>query len=289
MNNLKISAAMATYNEELNIGECLKSIKDIVDEIVIVDGNSEDRTAQIAQSFGAKVIQVPNDPMFHNMKQKSFDLATGDWILYLDADERVSHDLAAEIKKIVYMKQEEIEKYQQNLKKRKLFLRHQQLLEQRDGKIGVATQEYTAFFMPRLNYFLGSYLRYGGVYPDGVIRLFKKNQAYLPCKSVHEQIVVKGKVGWLENDLLHIDSPTFERYLKRNKRYINLIANQLKDNSVGKNGIQFVNYCFIKPLSWFFVTQIRHKGILDGFPGIVFSFFSALRFPRAYLIYLFSK
>lgn len=285
----KISAAIATFNEEKNVGDCLKTIKDLVDEIIIVDGSSSDKTVEIARSFGAKVFITNNPPIFHINKQKSFDYASGEWILYLDADERVSKKLAEEIKRVTQLNNDEIEEHQQSLTNKKLFLRHQQLLEQRDGKIGEPAGEYVAFFFPRLNYFLGKFLNYGGVYPDGVIRLFKRGKAYLPCKDVHEQMVVKGKVGWLQNSLLHIDSPTFDRYLQRNSRYIDLIAKELKSNKSNNNFIQGLNYLFYKPIWWFLLTQIRHKGILDGFQGIVFSFFSALRFPRAYIRYILNK
>lgn len=283
---MKISAAIATYNEEKNIGHCLKSVKDLVDEIVIVDGSSTDKTVEIAKSFGARVQAAENVPIFHINKQKAFDMATGDWILYLDADERVTPKLAEEIKKVINMNGQEMENYQSALKNRELFLRHQKIVEDRDGEVGTKEGEYTAFFVARLNYFLGKYLRYGGVYPDGVIRLFKKGKAYLPGKSVHEQMVVKGRVGWLENDLIHIDSPTFKRYLERNSRYIDLIVDELKRDKTGKNLTEFINYMAIKPISWFVMTLIRHKGILDGYQGVIFSFFSALRFPRAYIRYL---
>lgn len=286
---VKLSVAIATYNEESNIGDCLKSVKDIVDEMVVVDGSSSDKTVEIAKGLGANVIVTENHPIFHINKQKSFDLSTGDWILYLDADERVSTKLAKEIQKVINMTESELEEYQKRLIKRALFVRHQQLLEQRDGQIGMVDGDYVAFFFPRLNFFLGKYLRYGGVYPDGVIRLFKKNTAYLPCKSVHEQMVVKGRVGWLESDLYHIDSPTFERYMKRNSRYIDLIVSEMKRDKVKKNISSFIDYCVYKPLNWFLMTQIRHKGILDGLQGVIFSFFSALRFPRAYIRYLNSK
>lgn len=285
LKTMKISVAIATYNEEANIGDCLKSVQDIADEIVIVDGSSTDKTVEIAESFGAKVHVIENHPNFHINKQKSFDLSHGDWILYLDADERVSKKLVEEIKKVINMNEGELEDYQQKIKNRNLFLRHQRILEGRDGPIG-KEGEYVAFFFPRLNYFLGKYLKYGGVYPDGVIRLFKKGKAYLPAKDVHEQMVVLGKVGWFENNLIHIDSPDFKRYLQRNSRYIDLIARQLKKDSVPKNVFEFINYMIIKPINWFLMTQIRHKGILDGYQGTVFSFFSALRFPRAYIRYL---
>jgi hypothetical protein len=156
-------------------------------------------------------------------------------------------------------------------------------LENRDGPIGTKTGAYAAFFIPRLNYFLGRYMRYGGVYPDGVIRLLRKDGAYLPAKDVHEQMVVKGRVGWLENDLYHIDSPTFARYLTRNKRYIDLLAKELQESKENESFSAPANYLIVKPSWWFALTYFRHKGFKDGWSGFVFSFFSALRFPRAYI------
>lgn len=285
----KLSVVLATYNEEANIGGCLQSVKDLADEIIIVDGGSEDRTTEIAESFGAMVIDTDNPPIFHINKQKALEKASGEWILQLDADERVSKKLAVEIKKIIDMNDAEMEHYQQKLKNRKLFLRHQKLIEERDGGVGEQVGEYTAFFVPRLNFFLGKYLKYGGVYPDGVIRLVKKGKAHFPCKDVHEQIAVDGKVGWLQQDLLHMADPTFKRYIQRNSRYIKLLASDLKQRKIGKNPWQLINFSLIKPIYWFTLTQIRHKGLLDGFPGLVFSFFSALRFPRAYWRYLLNK
>lgn len=282
----KLSVVLAVYNEEKNLPICLESVKDLVSEIIVVDGGSTDKTVEIAKSFGAKVTITNNPPIFHINKQKALKQASEEWILQLDADEVVSKKLADEIIKVVNMSEEEIENYQRSFPKRKLFLRHQRLLEERDGSIGTGSGSYNAFFFPRLNYFLGKYLKYGGVYPDGVIRLVKRGKAYFPCKSVHEQIIVEGKVGWLQHDLYHIDSPSFKRYWERNSKYIDLLASELKRDQVGKNFIQFINYCLIKPVWWFFLTQFRYKGILEGPQGIIFSFFSALRFPRAYLRYL---
>lgn len=283
---MKLSVVLAVYNEEKNLRECLNSIKDIADEIVIVDGGSVDKTVEIAKEFNSKVIITSNPPIFHINKQKALEEAKGDWILQLDADERITKPLASEIVKVINMNDKELEDYQEKLPNRKLFLRHQKILEIRDGKIGDDYGRYNAFFIPRLNYFLGKYLRYGGTYPDGAIRLVRTGTAHFPCKDVHEMIEVNGRVGWLQNDSLHIDSPTFKRYLERNDRYINLLASQLNKSSVKKDFLQFLNYCFVKPVWWFLLTQIRHKGILDGVPGIIFSFFSALRFPRAYIRYL---
>lgn len=289
MRKKKLSVVLATFNEEKNLYSCLQSVKGIADEIVVVDGSSTDNTVEVAKKFKARVVITDNPPIFHINKQKALDLARYSWILQLDADEIVSPELAEEIKQVINLNITDLEHYQQNLPNRELFLRHQKLIEQRDGQIGSTTGDIVAFFVPRRNFFLGKYLKYGGTYPDGVIRLVKKDKAYFPCKSVHEQIRVQGRVGWLQHDLYHIDSPTFKRYLERNFRYIKLLAKELKAKRVKKNLWQFLNYCLYKPIFWFFWTQVRHKGLLDGWQGVVFSFFSALRFPRAYLLYLFNK
>lgn len=283
---MKLSVALATYNEEENVARCLESVKKIAEEIVIVDGSSTDRTREIAKEFGAKVTVTNNPPIFHINKQKALEKCNGEWILQLDADEIISEELAEEIVRTINMREEEMDVYQRELPCRHLFLRHQKLLEERDGVIGTQGKEYAAFFLPRLNYFLGRYLRYGGVYPDGVVRLIKKGKAWFPCKSVHEQITVDGRVGWLQSDLIHIADASFKRYLKRNSRYIDLLADELKSNQVPKTPVQLLDYFIWKPIYWFLLTQIRHKGIFDGYQGIIFSFFSALRFPRAYWRYL---
>jgi len=281
-----LSVVLATRNEEANIGDCLASVRNLANEIIVVDESSEDKTVEIARDYETKVKVVQHEPIFHKTKQKAMDLATSDWILQLDADERVTPYLAKEIKKVLSLTPVELEQYQKTLPKRKLFLRHQKIVAERDGPVGTTGGAYVAFFIPRLNYFLGRYLRYGGVYPDGVIRLVKKGRATFPAKSVHEQLEVDGRVGWLANDLVHMADPTFARYLARNSYYIDLLANDLRKQKVQKSFVQGLNYFLVKPFWWFFLTQIRHKGILDGWQGIVFSFFSALRFPRAYWRYL---
>lgn len=281
-----VSVVLATYNEEANLSECLESVIGLADEIIVVDGTSTDRTVEIAEKFGAKVLVTDNPSIFHINKQKAIDIATKDWILQLDADERVSSELSKEIKKIISLSGEELDDYENNLAQKCLFLRHQKILEDRDGKIGTDSGGYVAFFIPRLNFFLGRYLHFGGVYPDGVIRLFKKSQAYLPAKNVHEQMVVKGKVGWLANPLYHKDSPTFARYLKRNNRYTTLMAKDYFKSGLKADFLASVSYLLIKPVWWFILTGVRHKGFLDGPQGILFSFFSSLRFPISYLKYL---
>ncbi|OGE34564.1 hypothetical protein A3C32_04445 [Candidatus Daviesbacteria bacterium RIFCSPHIGHO2_02_FULL_41_14] len=282
----KISVVIATFNEENNLTRCLQSVKDLAEEIIVVDGSSTDKTVDIAKSFGAKVFVKENPSMFHINKQIAIDKAGNDWILQLDADEIITSELDNEIKRVIEMSRTELEAYQSKLSDKKLFLKHQRLIEERDGRVGDAIGEYNAFFIPRRNFFLGKYLKYGGTYPDPAIRLIKRGKAYLPCKDVHEQMVVEGRVGWLQNYMLHRDSPTFERYLERNNRYINLMVNEMHANKTDKGMVGMVINFLIKPIWWFLLTLIRHKGILDGYQGVIFSLFSALRFPRSYWRYM---
>ena len=325
-----LSLALATYNEEENIIDCIKSCKGLVDEIVVVDGSSRDKTGELALKAGAVVIRTQNVSMFHINKQKAIEACTGDWILQLDADERVTSELAEEIRKVISMSEEELLQYQNNLKEKRLFVRHQQLVQSESShsmQSGAdahlkseshpqlitaqgprlhtiaSDSKYNAFFIPRLNYFLGGYLRSGGVYPDGVIRLFRKGKAYLPCKDVHELMVVEGKTGWLAHPLIHKDSPTFKRYLERNSRYINRLVIELKAESIKLKAQnkdvqlstltfqlwQCITWMLILPIFTFFSLLIRHKGILDGWRGVVFAFFSAIRFARAYVRFIVRK
>jgi glycosyltransferase involved in cell wall biosynthesis len=257
MSRLSLSVVLATYNEENNIAECLKSIKDIADEIIIVDGSSNDKTVEIARQFKAKVTVTDNPANFHINKQKAIDQATCDWILQLDADERVSIGLAKEIIKIINRNQIDPRFHGDN--------------------------HINGYWISRKNWFLGRFLMKGGQYPDYTLRLYKKGKGRLPQIDVHEQAVVDGETEYLKNPLIHIADPELKRYLMRFDRYTNLIARDLREKNVGSNPLLAIKYLLFLPVWWFLLTYFRHKGFLDSWQGFVFSFFSALRFPMAYL------
>lgn len=285
--NKILSVVLAVRNESGNIGRCLESIKSIADEIIVVDEHSTDKTREIAQKYGAKVFLEPHHDIFHITKQKALEKAVGDWVLQLDADEEVTPALAKEIKGVINMSNEDIKKrFDFDIREMYHFKKHQRLIEARDGKIGQETGEVVAFFIPRLNIFLGRPMRYGGVYPDGVIRLVKNGKAHFPQKSVHEQIQIDGKVSWLFNDLVHYDSPTMKRYLARFNRYTDLQATELTAASEPKNFWSFFLYTIYKPLYTFFNIYFRHKGMLDGSQGLLWAFFSSMHFPVAYYKYI---
>ena len=243
-----ISIAIATYNESKNIKNCLASVIDWADEIIVVDGQSTDDTVDIIKKFKqVKLISTTNKLMFHLNKQMAIDACTSDWILQLDADEVVSPVLKDEILKVI------------------------------------TTSEFNGYWLKRQNFFLGRFLTKGGVYPDPTLRLYRRGFGKLPCKNVHEQAEVKGPVSTLNSDLLHYADPNFSRYLLRNDRYTSLIAQELKEKGVKTNLINFINYFLIKPIYWFFLSYFRHRGYVDGFPGFVFAWYSSLRFPIAYI------
>lgn len=282
---MNLSVAVATYNEEKNIVACLEAVKGLADEIVVVDGGSTDQTVVLAKQNGARVIVASNPSIFHINKQKAIDECRGKWILQLDADEVVTPQLAKEIKLIIVMTDKEIADRVVNPKLKELFNRHQSIIEKRDGKIGDDTGSFTAFFVARKNYFLGKILTYAGTYPDGVIRLIKNGFAKFPAKSVHEQIQIKGHVDWLYHDLLHYSNPTLSKYFSGADKYTSLLANELKNQK--KNWLTgFLQYFLIKPFITFINLYLRHKGLLDGWYGFLFCFFSSLHYPVAFVKYV---
>lgn len=128
-------------------------------------------------------------------------------------------------------------------------------------------------------------MTYAGMYPDGVIRLFKKGKATFPSESVHEQLRVDGRIGFLQNDLLHYSNPTFERYGQGADKYTSLLAQDIKKENKSIV-LLFVSYCLVKPLQTFLNLFLRHKGIFDGVHGFLFSLFSSLHFPVAFWKYV---
>lgn len=285
-----LSVVLATRNEEANIRSCLESVASIADEIIVFDENSSDRTRKIARKYGAKIYKVKHEPIFHKTKQKAMDKAKGDWILQLDADERVTSDLSEEIQEVLAMEYRRLKSRRpKQSKKWDLFKRHSSVIERRDGRIGKNTGEIVAFFIPRLNYFLGRPLIHAGVYPDASIRLVKRGKAGFPGISVHEIMQVDGEVAWLFNDLEHHDSPTIRRYITRMNRYTDLHALDLQKSKTPKNPLFMIYYSLFKPLTVFLNLYLRHLGFLDGTRGFLWSFFSALHFPLAYFKYWQSK
>jgi len=250
----KISVAIATFNEETNIEKCLKSVIDWVDEVIIVDGNSIDKTVDIARKYTSKIIVTDNPEIFHINKMKAINICKNDWILQLDADEEVTDKLKEEI-----------------------------LSKVGDPLRDNGGNSINGYWIPRKNYFLGKFLSKGGQYPDFTMRLYKKSKGSLPCKSVHEQALIEGKTGYLTYPILHFPYPDFSHYLLHFNTYTDLFSKEIIKNNIRFNFINYCEYFIFKPIFWFILLYFRHKGFQDGFPGFVFSIFSSLRYPVSYI------
>lgn len=240
---MKLSIVIITYNEEENIKECLESVQ-WVEEIVIVDGFSLDRTVEICKEYTGKIYQRENVRNLNINKSYGFEKASGDWILYLDADERVSPELAQEIREIL----------------------------SREDK-------FVAYKMPRKNYYFGRWLKYGGNYPDYQLRLFKRGKAHFECRHVHEKLQVEGKVGYLQYPLLHFTYPTISHYLKKFDFYTSLEAEYIFKNNKRCCILPKVT---VKPMVRFIRRYFLKFGFLDGLPGLLACIFDALSIIVSY-------
>lgn len=221
-------------NEEHNIVDCLESVK-WADEIIVVDSGSTDKTIDLARQFTDKVLTVEWKG-YGATKNVALDQATGDWILWLDADERVPPELAEEIQSV---------------------LREDTMC--------------AGFDVARRAYFLGKWIKHCGWYPGRVTRLFRKDKSRFTETNVHEQIVVVGKIGNLLHDLLHFTDPDLQHYFHKFNKYTSLAAKDMQ--AAGK---KFSLYdILVRPPFLFFKMYIMRRGFLDGIQGFMLSVVSA--------------
>lgn len=249
-----LSVVLAVHNEAENIERCLAAVKDLADEIIVVDGESTDKTAVLAKKFGAEIIKTTNKSNFHINKQMAMDAAQGLLVLQLDADEVVD---------------EELRKYVENL----------QLQAARE----TLPDQPKAWNLSRKNYFLGRFLSKGGQYPDKVIRLYQRGFAQLPQKNVHEQMVVDGQVTTAEGHLLHYANPSFSVYMRKFNTYTSFEAERLVKERVGSGFWLTAKYWIVKPAQTFFSLYLRHRGYVDGMAGFIFALMSSLHHPVVHL------
>lgn len=222
-----LSAVLITRNAARQIEACLQSAA-FADEIVVVDSGSSDATAEIALKYGARVISQ-EWLGFGRQKQFAVEQARNDWVLCLDADERVSEALRASISAAL-----------------------------RNPSAG-------AYRMARSNRFMGRYLRHGEGYPDWSLRLFDRRQARWSDDPVHEKVETETPVAALHGDLLHESAEELDVYLEKQNRYTTLQAQAMylagRRASVGQ--------MIISPLVRFIRFYLVRLGFLDGIPGLV--------------------
>jgi glycosyltransferase involved in cell wall biosynthesis len=242
---VNISAVIITYNEERNILAALESIS-WADEIIVVDSNSTDRTTQIAAESGANVI-VRDWPGFSEQKQFGVDAAAHDWIFSLDADERVSPELAKEIEAL---------------------------------KSGGSKAD--AYRIPRLSFYMGREIRHSGWYPDRQLRLFDRRKGRWNGRQIHESVEItrNAQIGDLDCDIHHFSVENAAQHHRMiGERYAPLGALHMFENGVTTSRIRIAT---AGPMA-FLRSYVFKLGFLDGFPGFCIARFAAY---HAYLKHL---
>jgi len=235
-----IAAVIITYNEENNIVDCIKSVINIVDEVIVVDANSEDKTATLAEESGAKVMRK-DWTSFGVQKNHGAKCANADWILSIDADERVDNELS---QTLMALKLDSNKVYSTNIK---------------------------------TNY-LGRWIRYCGWYPSYKKRLYHKEHSHWNDDIVHESLISSKKmlVEKLSGNLLHYSYRTIEHHHQKIERYARLTAEKWKL----KNKTPRILKKIFGPSFRFVKTYIFRLGFLDGREGFLISKMSFLLVKR---------
>jgi glycosyltransferase involved in cell wall biosynthesis len=226
-NRQLLSAVLITKNAAGQLADCLASLA-FCDEILVVDSGSEDGTAELAGRCGARVI-CTEWRGFGAQKQFAVEQAGHDWVLCIDADERVSDTLRESI------------------------------------LAALRTPVPGAFRFARCNRFMGRYLRHGEGYPDWSLRLFDRRAARWSDDPVHERVMANGDIGALEGDLLHESAESLEAYLAKQNRYSSLAADEALANGERATALHLV----LSPLLRFVKFYLFRLGFLDGLPGLV--------------------
>lgn len=265
---MTLSVVIITHNEEANIGRTLLSVQPLVSdgkgEIVIVDSGSTDRTVEIAELLGARVF-VERWKGYAAQKNSAIEKAKGDWILSLDADEEVSSDLVAHIRRA------EVDRvsgpFEWNLAP-KFAVRYEDLRTD-VGPLPLA------FWITRKNHYLGRWIKHGGFYPDRKLRLFARGAARFEEKrTVHEDAHTNRPTATVETGcLLHHSYPTLSDYLDHMNRYSSLGAEMV----VAKGPVRFsVFNIVLRPAATFVYNYFFRLGFLDGREGLLLHLYHAV-------------
>lgn len=231
---MKITATIITLNEERNIARAIESLR-CCDEILIVDSGSIDRTVELAQNLGVRVIEA-SWLGYAAQKNRAAEQAANDWILSLDADEALSEALEAEI---------------WNLKK--------------------TGPRYDAYTMPRLARYLGKWILHSGWYPDRKIRLYHRAKAKWVGEFVHESVEANGRVGHLQSNILHFTCDSLSEHLRTLDRYTTLAAQEIASRRVKVPLYKMI----LDPGWTFLKSYFVQRGFLDGHEGLVIAYMAA--------------
>ena len=218
------------------MADCLASLEGIAQQIVVVDTNSTDGTLEIAKNHGALISQPADWPGFGPQKNRALDLATGEWVLSLDADERLTPALRSEILTAIHH-----------------------------------SAHVDCFAIPRLSWYCGRFIRHSGWSPDFVDRLFKRGTARFSDDLVHERLIPNGQVAKLENPMLHFSFMDFSQVLQKIDRYSTASAEQAFAKGRRSNPLKAILHGI-----WAFIrTYFIRAGFLDGYQGLALALSNA--------------
>jgi glycosyltransferase involved in cell wall biosynthesis len=230
-----LSVIVITKNEERNIRECLESVA-WAGEIVVVDAGSADRTVEIAKTVTPKVY-VDAWKGYGAARNEALTHCDKEWVLWLDADERVTPALAAEIK----------------------------------SAVASAGSDVAGYEVPRAAYFLGRWIKHCGWYPAYVVRLFRRGAGRFTEDKVHEKLEVDGQIRRLKSDLLHFTDPNLFHYFEKFNRYTSLAAEEL----LAQRRKFRLSQLLLRPAWVFMRMYIVQRGIFDGLQGFILSLLSS--------------
>ena len=226
-----LTATIITCNEGQTIQACLKSLT-WVKEIIIVDSGSSDRTIEICRDYTDKIF---HHPWVGFVEQKNFavSLATHDWILNLDADERVPEELRLAIER------------------------------------ELSAPRYNGYWIARRNYFLGRWMRHGGWYPDRVLRLFNRRTGRFGGINPHAYFVMsEGPVGFLNGDLVHLTYRDFSQFIRKQDCYTGISVEGMVENGRRRRSVGSAEL-MLRPMVKFVQVYLLKRGFLDGMQGLI--------------------
>ena len=240
---MSLSVILITKNEEANLKDCLESVS-FADEIIVVDSQSSDKTQEIARSFGAKLEITSDWPGFGPQKNRALNLATKEWVLSIDADERVTPELKQEILATI-----------------------------------ASANAADCYAIPRSSWYCGRFMKHSGWYPDYVDRLFKRGSAKFSDHLVHERLLPTGLSEKLKNHFLHYSYRDFSQVLKKVDVYSSAAAQQaFKQGKKGGLGEALIHGFWA-----FFRTYVLRRGFLDGKHGLALAISNAATSYYKYL------
>jgi len=249
----KLTVLIFTHNEEKNIEQCILSVKNLTENIIVIDSQSSDKTINILKKEKIKFYSFPYRSYVEPARRFGIDKAKTEWVLILDADERITYELILEI----------LEKIKEN--------------------------KFSHYYIPRKNIFIDRWLKYGGWWPDYQLRLINKKYFIDWPKQIHSTPKIKGKGDYLKNPLIHLFHGNLELMVKKTAIFEDIEANLLYQANRSVNSLIF----FKKFMGEIWRRLFKNFGFLDGNIGIIEAIYQAFSKTITYLFlyekYLFKK